>query len=967
FNISCAHDHICIIALYLLLPIGNLRSNFVYVLAVVVYVIYLVYITLIVYRTKHFTPTYIFAYGIYTFTLHTLMVVRLKIMEYRLRKKLLSRHQLLLQHHVLQMVMGQEKDMIQTVLPQQIAHSLQEEIRNRIEDQRLGPRHLIPRFVIVLEFLGLTKLYLHSSLFLELHPDVSILMGDMVNYTQLTTTLDVKDLVQILHELFVSFDLAAERNNVLRVKFLGDAYECVSGTYNYSPRHAKNCVELALDMINTIAAMRENRKLNIDMRIGVHSGEVFAGIIGRTKWQYDIWSIDVDIAQRLEQYGKPGYVHVSNKTLVLLNRKYVYELHENPKIKMDVILEKAHITTYLIGPQQTRTINVQTTRGARMSKESLDSRRFSMKHEIRSKTRRGMYDEVEQMPVGRSQFACIFDLSRQSQTRNEDQLFKAYITSFWRLFRNSEHEWSFLKMPDIFIKYSLLMASFTGFMIYINIVIIRYTQFKTIWHMFFMLIGLFVITLVSFYKKIWYNRTNVKTWARPTFILSRWLFRAAELIEEQLIVRCFVAFFSIFIVYIMATFTTVDCNADAFLINVIRSDLENGKKVEKCFYPWQVTHNVVLVLALLFFFDGLSLVFKTGLSALIVTAHLLTVFEYYFAWQRTKTTNLGLNAVFAHTLYVVLFWVLTLIVLQHYTYINKVEYHSILRYEAKLKQAEDITRSIKIIMANILPAHVAQLFLESRDPEELFYESFDKVAVMFASIENFEPDKTGLRVLNEYICYYDDLLNCYVDKYKVEKIKVIGWTYMAACGLDADNYTDFSLGLARRKSSQSAGKFNSVRFGTTTRKSGESLDLGRRVTLEHPQLEKDDECVLVMTQFAADLLRIMHDIELQNVYLETTANNIGQLKIGISHGPVMAGVVGLSRPHYDIWGHAVNMASRMCSSGVLNCIQLTAKSAQVLQLFDVRCSYRGLINVKGIGETPTYLLALNSFLEFQPH
>lgn len=96
-------------------------------------------------------------------------------------------------------------------------------------------------------------------------------------------------------------------------------------------------------------------------------------------------------------------------------------------------------------------------------------------------------------------------------------------------------------------------------------------------------------------------------------------------------------------------------------------------------------------------------------------------------------------------------------------------------------------------MANILPSHVVNLFLNRDASDELFCESYDKIAVLFATIVNFESEKTGLRVLNEYICLFDDLLAYYIHNFKVEKIKVTGWTYMAACGLKVDPEMDSAL------------------------------------------------------------------------------------------------------------------------------------------------------------------------------
>jgi adenylate cyclase len=119
----------------------------------------------------------------------------------------------------------------------------------------------------------------------------------------MTTQLSVRSLVETLHELFVKFDEASQEFNVLRIKFLGDCYYCVSGLPVRNKCHAKNCVDLGLRMINEIQSVSRAKNLKIDMRIGVHSGKVIGGVLGSLKWQYDVWSTDVVIANKLEQSG----------------------------------------------------------------------------------------------------------------------------------------------------------------------------------------------------------------------------------------------------------------------------------------------------------------------------------------------------------------------------------------------------------------------------------------------------------------------------------------------------------------------------------------------------------------------------------------------------------------------------------------------------------------------------------------
>lgn len=183
---------------------------------------------------------------------------------------------------------------------------------------------------------------------------MSVLYADVVNYTYLTTQLDVQTLVETIHDLFVKFDQASEAYNVLRIKFLGDCYYCVSGVPVRNRYHAKSCVDLGLRMIKDIREVRKRRNLEIDMRIGVHSGDIYSGVIGACKWQYDIWSKDVDIANRLESTGEAGKVHISQETLDLLNEEYDYS-EGTAKAKTDEVLIKYGIKSFLITPPKVST------------------------------------------------------------------------------------------------------------------------------------------------------------------------------------------------------------------------------------------------------------------------------------------------------------------------------------------------------------------------------------------------------------------------------------------------------------------------------------------------------------------------------------------------------------------------------------------------------------------------------------
>ncbi|RVE46178.1 hypothetical protein evm_009182 [Chilo suppressalis] len=237
----------------------------------------------------------------------------------------------------------------------------------------------------------------------------------------------------------------------------------------------------------------------------------------------------------------------------------------------------------------------------------------------------------------------------------------------------------------------------------------------------------------------------------------------------------------------------------------------------------------------------------------------------------------------------------------------------------KLEQEEvETMRGInKILLENILPAHVAEHFLTSvASEEDLYHERYSSIAVMFASIPNYKEfydetdvNKQGLeclRLLNEIICDFDKLLlkpkfSC------IEKIKTIGSTYMIASGLRP-------------------GK-------------EEKLDANR----------KEEHTVAILVEFAVALMAILDQINRESFQRF-------KLRIGLSHGPVIAGVVGAQKPQYDIWGNTVNVASRMDSTGLMGRVHVTGDTAKVLMNAGYTCECRGPTFVKGKGNLITYFV-----------
>ncbi|XP_035711025.1 uncharacterized protein LOC110854056 isoform X2 [Folsomia candida] len=188
------------------------------------------------------------------------------------------------------------------------------------------------------------KIYLHR------YENVSILFADVKGFTELASSCSAQELVRILNDLFGRFDKLATETNCLRIKLLGDCYYCVSGLPDTRPDHAMCCVELGLHMIRAIKHVRlSNRVKNLDMRIGVHSGSVLCGVLGLRKWQFDIWSWDVNVANKMEQSGIAGRVHISKRTLECLHsNNNFYEVEEGNGHLRDSFLKEHNVQTYFI-------------------------------------------------------------------------------------------------------------------------------------------------------------------------------------------------------------------------------------------------------------------------------------------------------------------------------------------------------------------------------------------------------------------------------------------------------------------------------------------------------------------------------------------------------------------------------------------------------------------------------------------
>nr|XP_036228094.1 uncharacterized protein LOC106620232 [Bactrocera oleae] len=803
----------------------------------------------------------------------------------------------------------QQERLLLSVLPRHVAMEMKDDIAGQPRDTQF------------------------HKIYIQRHENVSILFADICGFTSLSDQCTAEELVRLLNELFARFDRLAAEHHCLRIKLLGDCYYCVSGLPEPRPDHAHCAVEMGLDMIDAIALVREVMAVNVNMRVGIHTGRVHCGVLGLVKWQFDVWSNDVTLANHMESGGIPGRVHITKETLKCLDGDY--EVEEGKGAERNTYLKDHQIETYLIVPGDIYRPHKKSRNRLQVNGNiSKELRMMGHASAQKNTSKFGFGDSSEGAKDPEDEVNEY--LMRAIDARSIDHLRAEHCQSVLLSFKDEALEKKYGSEPDRMLG----VYFYCSFIVLVATTLIRLSIFKPNLLTVITSCGtIVVVLLVSLLVA-----SHVINMKLPIGV-KRF---SSRIHSDRLLAQCF-AFLTVTLIALTTILTmayeifyninfdispmSIQANTPIFLGNstmraadVIAFDT-NFETFERATSPgidnfkcdYFLAINTFLLLTLLSMmtcatYQVLRIVLK--LLLLLLVAAFYTGFSLYLYMRRDVLFMLDMEEALLRYIidFIFLFaFMLALIFHSHQTEATyRLDFIWKLQATEEKEDMEHLQAYNRKLLENILPVHVAEHFL-SRDKniDDLYHEQCDSVCILFASIPNFsefyvelEGNNEGvecLRLLNEIIADFDELLSEERFRY-IEKIKSTGATYMAASGLTANTC-------------------DQVNFAHIT----------------------------AMAEYA---LQLFDKIEEVNTH---SFNNF-RLRIGINIGPVVAGVIGARKPQYDIWGNAVNVASRMDSTGLPDHIQVTQEMYQILvgRGFELTC--RGSVNVKGKGSMITYFL-----------
>uniref|UniRef100_A0A674MR49 Adenylate cyclase type 3 n=1 Tax=Takifugu rubripes TaxID=31033 RepID=A0A674MR49_TAKRU len=779
-----------------------------------------------------------------------------------------------------------------------------------------------------------------NTMYMYRHENVSILFADIVGFTQLSSSCSAQELVKLLNELFARFDKLAAKYHQLRIKILGDCYYCICGLPDYREDHAACSIMMGLAMVEAISYVREKTQTDVDMRVGVHSGTVLGGVLGQKRWQYDVWSTDVTVANKMEAGGIPGRVHISQSTLECLHGEFDVEAGNGGE-RCDYLRERG-IETYLVvlpkGPAGKSGINgvkLSVTSSNGNSPQLINTTECNGSintacttpeepEELDTRVVNPSFPNPRRRLRLRDLAERVIDAQENEQELNKllnEALLERETVQALKGKHTNRLSLRFVD-PDLETRYSVEKEKQSGAAFCCSCVVLLFTTLMEALIDHCSLIRTSLLPLVA----------NYITFAVGEVLLLVLTVCSLAAIFPRIFPKKLVSFST----WIDHTRWARNTWAMAAIFILTMADIMDMLScMSRVPAPGSLTlyysYTAVLALMATTMLVQVSHMVKVTLMLLITTVTgIVNIYSWRDIFDRYDTARFQdyrshmVPSKITMTVMILIMMVSFYYFSRHVEKLARTLFLWKIEVHEQKEKVYEMRRWNEALVTNMLPEHVARHFLGSKKrDEELYSQSYEEIGVMFASIPNFSDFYTEesinnggiecLRFLNEIISDFDSLLD--EPQFRcITKIKTIGSTYMAASGVTPDVNNGYSC------------------------------------------VKKEEQSDRERWQHLADLadFALAMKVTLMNINYQSFNNFM--LRIGLNKGGVLAGVIGARKPHYDIWGNTVNVASRMESTGVMGNIQVVEECYNILKEYGFRFVRRGPIFVKGKGELLTYFL-----------